>query len=402
MAVWSLLVLLATAPPAVEISTLGGDQHVGGLERLTDESAVLKSGTGSTTVAAADLLKVRIASATTPTADAAATIELRLVDGSLLRVTGFTTTATEAMATHSQLGPLKLPIGVVHSVRFAPPDAKVDAAWSELLGRSAKLDQLAVRKNDVLDHLDGVIGSLEESAMSFRLDGDEIPVKREKIFGLIYAKRESTAAKAAAAIDLSTGDRLAVKKVSWNGETWKATLVSGADLSISGSIVQSVDFSLSKIAYLSNLEPREVKYTPFWDIVWEYRRDRTCHGGPISVGNKVYAKGLGLHSRTLLKYRIGGDYRRFRTVMGIDDSLRTAGDVDVVIKGDGRTLFKGPVCIYERPERGATDQSEKRLMAPVKLDLDVTGVVELEIFVDYGEMLDYGDCLDLADAKLVK
>ena len=41
-------------------------------------------------------------------------------------------------------------------------------------------------------------------------------------------------------------------------------------------------------------------------------------------------------------------------------------------------------------------------MQPVKLDLDVTGVVELEIFVDFGEQNEVGDCLDLADAKVVK
>jgi hypothetical protein len=41
-------------------------------------------------------------------------------------------------------------------------------------------------------------------------------------------------------------------------------------------------------------------------------------------------------------------------------------------------------------------------MPPIKLDLDVTGIVELELFVDFGEGAEVGDCLDLADAKLVK
>ena len=92
------------------------------------------------------------------------------------------------------------------------------------------------------------------------------------------------------------------------------------------------------------------------------------------------------YSVTVLKYRIGGDYRRFQTIIGINEKFR--GNVDVVIKGDGRVLFKG---------------AARAGQAPQPLDLDVTGVVELEITVGYGEdELDIGDWLHLADAKVVK
>ena len=402
MSAWSLLVLFLAATPPIEVSTLKGEQHVGSLERLSSEEAVLKTPTGTTTIAGAELLSIRVPSGATAPAAAENSVEIRLTDGTRLRVSSFVSSGTEAVIEHPQLGPLKLPMTVVQSVRFAPPDAKVDAVWNQLLDKTPKKDQVAVRKADVLDHLDGVIGSLDEATVKFQLDGDEIPVKRERVFGLIYARRENLSSKAVAAVDLSSGDRLVAKAVSFDGATWKVKLVSGAEVSVPMPLVQTVDFSLGKIAYLSNLEPRDVKYTPYLDFVWEYRRDRMTHGGPISVGNKTYAKGLGIHSRTLLKYRIGGDYRRFQTIMGIDDSLRVGGDVDVVIKGDGRTLFKGPVSIKERPEPGAATTTEARLMPPITLDLDVTGVVELEILVDFGEQIDIGDCLDLADAKVVK
>ncbi|MEK6259579.1 MAG: NPCBM/NEW2 domain-containing protein [Planctomycetota bacterium] len=404
MFAWPLLVVCLAATPPIEVSTLKGEQYVGSLERLSSEEVVLKTPTGAMTIPGADLLSVRVPAGTTVPAISETAIEIRLTDGTRLRASSFASTGTEAAIEHPQLGPLKLPVTVVQSVRFSAPDPKVDAAWNQLLDRTVKKDQVAVRKGDVLDHLDGVIGSLDEATVKFQLDGDEIPVKRERVFGLIYARRENLSSKAVAAVDLSSGDRLAAKAVSFDGEAWKVKLVSGAEVSLPMPLVQTVDFTLGKIAYLSNLEPREIKYTPFWENLhtWEYRRDRMTHGGPISVGNKTYAKGLGIHSRTLLKYRIGGNYRRFQTIMGIDDSLRNGGDVDVVIKGDGRTLFKGPVSIHERSEPGAANSTEPRLMQPIKLDLDVTGIVELEILVDFGELTDVGDCLDLADAKVVK
>ena len=388
----------------MEVTTLKGEQHVGSLERLSVDDAVLKTPTGAVAIPAAELLALRVPPGTTATAVDGTAIDVWLTDGTRLRAASFASNGTEATVGHPQLGTLKLPMTVVQSVRFSAPDPKVDAAWNQLLDRTARKDQVAVRKGDVLDHLDGVIGSLDAATVKFQLDGEEIPVKRERVFGLIYARRENLSSKAVAAVELASSDRLAARTVSFDGEAWKVTLGSGTNVSVPASLLQTVDFSLGKIAYLSNLEPRDVKYTPYYDFVWEYRRDRMTHGGPISVGNKTYAKGLGIHSRTLLKYRIGGDYRRFQTIMGIDDSLQSAGagNVDVVIKGDGRTLFKGPVSIYERSEPGAGKSTEPRLMQPIKLDLEITGVVELEIFVDYGEMTDIGDCLNLAVAKVLK
>ena len=388
MSAWPLLVLCLTAAPPVEVTTLKGEQHVGSLERLSGDDVVLKTPTGAMTIPAAELLALRVPSAATTPAVGETAADVRLTDGTRLRATNFASNGIEASIAHPQLGTLKLPMTVVQSVRFAVPDAKVDAAWSQLLDKTPKKDQVAVRKGDVLDHLDGVIGSLDETSVKFQLDGDEIPVKRERVFGLIYARRENVSSKAVAAVDLSSGDRLAAKVVSFDGEAWKVKLASGTEVTVPMPLVQTVDFSLGKIAYLSNLEPRDVKYTPFFDFVWEYRRDRSLDGKSLSLGNKVYAKGLALHSLTVLKYRLGGDYRRFQAVMGIDDDIRVAGNVDVVIKGDGRPLFKGAARVNQPPQ---------------PLDLDVTGVVELEITVDYGDdKLDIGDRLHLADAKVVK
>lgn len=387
MTAWPvLLMLLATAMPPVEVATLNGEQRTGTLERLTAEEAVLKGATGLDRVPASDLLKIRVPGAAVP-APAESAFEVRLTDNSLLRVTAFTSTTSEARVTHPLLGSIKVPLAVVHSVRLAPQDAKVDAEWKQLLSRTSTKDQVAIRKNDVLDHLDGVVGSIDDATVKFQLDGEDIPVKRERVFGLIYSKREINTARTTATIDLTTADKLSARVVTWEEDTWKIKLASGIDVSAPTSSVQVVDYSLGKIAYLSDLKPRDVKYTPFFDLIWEYRRDRSLDGRPLSVGNKTYSKGLALHSLTVLKYRIGGDYRRFQTVIGIDDDIR-AGNVDVTIKGDSRVLFKG---------------SARAGQPPQPLDLDVTGIVELEITVGYGDdELDIGDRLNMADARLLK
>ncbi|MBS0203728.1 MAG: NPCBM/NEW2 domain-containing protein [Planctomycetes bacterium] len=389
MTAWpALLMFLATAAPPVEVATLKGEQHVGNLERLTADEVVLKTPTGSVSLPSAELLAIRVPGPDAPPASTAPTFEIRLVDATILRATSFTSSTTQATLTHSQMGELKLPLNLIRSIRFAPPDPKVETVWLEMTSKTgSRKDQIAVRKNDVLDRLDGVIGSVDESTIKFQLDGDDIPVKRDRVFGLIYARRELMSGRTAATIDLTTGDQLFAKTVLWDGNAWKVKLVSGADLTVPAASVRVVDYSQGKIAYLSNMEPRDVRHTPFFDFVWDYRRDRSFDGQSLSLGNRTYSKGLSVHSLTVLKYRIGGDYRRFQTLFGIDDSLR-AGNADVTIKGDGKVLFKGAARAGQSPQ---------------PLDLDVTGVVELEITVGFGEdELDIGDRVLFVDAKVVK
>jgi hypothetical protein len=170
-------------------------------------------------------------------------------------------------------------------------------------------------------------------------------------------------------------------------------LLGGAKIAVSGDEIVSLDYSLGKVRYLSDLEPRQVKYESSFGsetdyFLLEYHRDRPRDGKSLRVGNKEYARGLWIHPRTWLKYRLNGDYRRFQAVMGMDQNVDPNGHVQVVISGDGKTLHESAV-------RG-TD-------APQSLDLDVSGVRDLEIFVDYRkDKIDICNHLDLADAKVIK
>jgi len=404
----AILICLAVAQlPDVQVSTLSGDQYQGSLEAFSDKSVVVKSEGRSVSIPIGELLVLRTTvQPTAPSADSQ--IEVRLVDMTRLRVKSFITSGSTAslaaMATldHPRLGSLRIPTSNIASVRLAALDPKVETEWSQLLDRSLKKDVIAVRKGDVLDHLDGVIGPLSDSKMQFQMDGENIEVKREKVFGLIFSKREFTVKKSIAQLDLVSGDRLSLKQIAWDGQKWHARLVIGLEMDIGPDLFQTLDYSLGKVTYLSDLEPRSVKYTPYFDLpssflVNEYRRDKNFDGNRISLGEKAYAKGLAIHSQTQLKYRLGGDYRRFQAIMGIGDEV-PIGDVNVVLKGDNKVLFKGSAKASETGDKGAS-----RRAAPQLLDIDVSGVVELEILVDFGsDNRDIGDRLYMANARSIR
>jgi hypothetical protein len=160
--------------------------------------------------------------------------------------------------------------------------------------------------------------------------------------------------------------------------------------------VARFDFSSGKIAYLSDLEPENVAFTPLFSFkeqqpglleYYAYRRDMGFDRNPLRLDGKVYKKGLSLASRTQLTYKLPGKFRLLRATVGIDDAVRDTGSVKVEIKGDGKTLWQADV-------RGSEPARE--------LELEIAGVKRLEILADYGEGLDVGDRLDLAEAQVTK
>ena len=78
--------------------------------------------------------------------------------------------------------------------------------------------------------------------------------------------------------------------------------------------------------------------------------------------------------------------------MGIDEEVarRGIGNVEVIISGDGKELL---------------NQIVTGLDEPVAVELDVTNVVNFEIFDGFNDKAgnyDMGDWLDLAEARVIK
>jgi NPCBM/NEW2 domain len=390
-------ILLATAltqaeAPPVEVSTLKGEVHQGVLERLAPGTLSLRSGESSVEVPLADVMTVRLpAPEEEPPVDPAVA-RVRLVDGTSLAVQDLSTDARTASLTTVRLGAVSVPLTALSSIRLGALDSKVEESWNDLRSRTMPRDLLVIRKGDVLDHITGVVGAIDKQNVQFLLGGRETSVKRPNVFGVVYGRRDSPKTAPICEAMLAGGDVVQLKALSFENGAFAGELLAGGKAAPAVADVRVLDFSLGKVRYLSDLEPREYTLTPFFDgeaerSLFRYRRDRNQTGGPLSLGGKAYGKGLWIHSRTKLVYRIGSEYRRFQAVMGIDDDVAPRGDVHVVISGDGQPLLEADV-------RG-TDK-------PRELDLDVSGVRDLEIFVDYGSGLDISDHLDLAEARVLK
>jgi hypothetical protein len=396
MPLWHLLVMVAVlqfpagGAPTAEVETLKGERHAGELVELGASGAVLKTGQATDTIPLADVLEVRFPGSPAP--EPSTGVRVALQGGTRLTLSGFSVKGDQARC-EAAFGSFTVPVARLSQVRFGVSTTKLDEAWAALVARESKNDLLVIKKEDVLDFLAGVtgdVGSEPRDKIGFLLEGDEVPVAREKVYGIIFHRRAPGLPTSICDVRLTSGDVLEAARFAWDRGEFKIRLAVGVDLALPAAQVAALDFSAGKIRYLSQLEPRDVKYVPFFDIVYEYRRDKSLDGEPLSLSGKTYTRGLALHSKTTLRYRIAGEYTKFQAVAGIDDEVRRNGDYNVrlVISGDNKPLF---------------DAEIKTRDAPRPLELDVASVRDLEIVVDFGsDMLDICDHLDLADAKLVK
>lgn len=390
---------LVTGAAEFEAQTVDGQSAVGRVAQLNAQQLVLETSGGPSTFAVSALAGLS-RKPTPPAVDRKLSIHVELVDQSLLAASGYTVRGGMAQLVLSGGAKLEVPTRAIRWVRFAAAadaDEKLTKQWSEITETKADGDLLVVRKSGALDYLEGVQGDIDADKCNFELDKEPVPVPRAKVEGVVYFHSAAAELPEAAGQLLSLdGSRLAIGKVELADDDIKVATPAGVTLSLPLDDISRFDFSSGKIAYLSDLDPESSTHVPYLGFAeepaalrefYKYRRDIGFEQNPLRLDGKTYRKGLSLASRSVLVYKLPGKFRLFRGTIGIDDSVRETGDVHVVIKGDGKTLWESEV-------RGVDPARE--------LELEIAGVKRLEVLVDYGGGLDIGDRLDLCEARVTK
>jgi len=120
---------------------------------------------------------------------------------------------------------------------------------------------------------------------------------------------------------------------------------------------------------------------------WRVMDDKGVEGKAISVGGKTYARGLGVHANSEIKYALNGKFSEFHVVPGPDDAHH--GLLEMKILVDGKEVF-------------ASGNVRSPGFKAQPLTVPVEGAGELTLIVtDGGEGIG-GDHASWADAYLVK
>lgn len=386
----SAVLLAVLAAPPVEVVSFQGEPRVGEWRGLADGRVSLAIAGKDESVPLSEVLEVRFRGEPGKLDKPAAVVTLW--DGSKLGAMQTQIVGKQLKLASATLGELSLPQSEVASVRFSDRFDE-DEQWVKLVEKASKSDLLVIRKEQTLDFLDGVVVEVTDKSVEFLLDGEEVSTKRERVFGLIFARRASTAKPPAVRLELSNGDLLMAAAIGGTDKDLSVTTASKAELTLPLEQLKRIDFSQGKLRYLSQDPPRDVKYTRGIQDGPAFVQDRAFYAPELKpIGLRAFSRGLCIRPQTSLRYRLGGEYRRFQAIVGIDESVKDGGgDCDLTISGDGKQLLKLRMTSRD---------------AARPIDLDVTDVVVLEIVVGFGgdaaTNVDLGDNLDLADAKLIK
>ncbi len=289
-------------------------------------------------------------------------------------------------------GPAQLPLGAVSAVWFVPPATLPESARRDVEAAAAsraRQDTLFIRKAGEWVRLEGVVKSLDDRRVMFSWQETEreVPLALTAALVLAGAQPPVVAREELAAVIGRDGSRLAGALRGWSAESAVVASPSLGEVNVPMWSVAVVDALWGRSVWVSALEPAAVKETGWLGASFPWRRDASVSGKPLTMRGRVFGRGIGVHARSSLAYALDGKFSLMSGVIGLDDVGGGLGDVEFVVRGDGKELL-----------RAAMKSSD----APRPLRVDVRGVARLELLADFGRNEDTGDHADWAELRLVR
>jgi hypothetical protein len=386
----------AAEDETVEVRTLAGQTTKGTLETINDKEVVV-SVQGPIALAQVVDLTFPENPATNPDGKFS---DVELVDGSLLHCNQVTLKGKNVELRLVSGQEIKdLPLAVISYVLNDAQDVNVRNQWQGFLTKRGNRDLVAIKsKGGVVNPLDGTFGDPDnEGKIAFESsNGIKARLSLDRIHGMAFFRRPDPDAVPALFRAQDTSKSLLVVAKASKGENGYSCLtVAGAKIDYPFKSFTRWDFSKGKLTYLSDLEPKPTELSNV-ERIEHYRRDKNLEGEPIQLLEKSgqsgiklnkYPKGLCIHAYTELIYDIGGEYKEFKAVLGVDPKVGGDSNVKVIIEGDGRELFNAEV---------------RRRDDPRPITVSIKNVKQLRIVVASAGLLDLGNHVCLADAKVSK
>ena len=143
------------------------------------------------------------------------------------------------------------------------------------------------------------------------------------------------------------------------------------------------------LTWLSSMKPEKSFHTPVFDAEFAARFDTTVDGGDMMIQGQPIERGIGVHSKSELTFKLDGTPRRFFSLYGIDAETNGRGGVTARVLADGKEVWKSGYV------------SAKDAAKIVSVDLGPAKTLTLE--VDYGsDGDDSGDHFNWGWASVIR
>ena len=198
---------------------------------------------------------------------------------------------------------------------------------TQLASRRPGRDTMVISREGKAVVVPGSLESLSTAGWTFRLGERTRSAGLDEAYGFVLGAQLTAPKVLPAGVILRNGNRFTARIISADRATLRFDAGLLGKMTLPWQMIRRIDLRSKRVVYVSDLTPSRVEQHTLLGASWPVRHDRNVAGGPIRLGGKRYAKGLGVHSYTSLSYELGGAYERFSAVVGVDDSVAPRGSV---------------------------------------------------------------------------
>lgn len=330
--------------------------------------------------------------------------QVGLVDGSILVGQVTKISRTQMVLETDVWGELTLPIDLVGHVIWKLPTEPIERtqfrdevqSWS-----SSQPDRQRNAREKIWlsngDFLQGELSSADSQRLKLQSTNGDVELRRG--LASAWSRTKSGTSNKGHVIGFRDGTRLVVTKVRME-RRFEVDLACGMHLGsllevrpIEEALICYVRFEHPNVRYLSDINPLGHKHIPLLTTNWSWGKDRNVLEGSITSRDRVFAKGIGMHSTSRLAFDLPEGFDEFHAELSIDRSARNRGSVvfRLFASTEGAkwsTVYKSDVI------RGG------EAMVPIRVELG--DARRIALVVDFAER---GDVLDRANwigARLVR
>ena len=280
--------------------------------------------------------------------------------------------------------PLQIPIDLVQSVQLQPkqlPKNIIDSFQNE-----RDEDQLVLHVDGAIESVNGLIEKLDDEEVTFYWNEKPRTFPRKSLLGIgVASSGESRTHNCL--IQLANGSSFAGKIESLQKGKLKIVIADHLPVIVNWSDVFKIHIRSDRLQFLTDIVPTAFQHQPIVTSKRMWQKDRNVSGDELKLGKQTYSKGIGVASHSRLEYQLKGEYATFCATVGIDAETGGRGHCIFVVRGDGKELV--------RETMHATDD-------PRKLKIDINGIQQMELIVEYGADLDLADHANWCDACLLR
>lgn len=354
-----------------------GTQVVGGLNALDARNIGVATPDGVVTFAAEEVRGLGpVEKPAVPECEA----RIWMTDGSLLAGNGLTLEGRD-LAFEQEGTRLVLPQGAIAKIAWNLSGAETVGAsvpaWQAAVPAEVDSDLIVIQKSadpePVFQCVPCAILSIDAENVTVALDEDRIPVKRERVAGLVWLRAESDASLQGPVVELTAG-RVLARDVRFIADTNSLEMVTAwsAGLSVPVAAVRRIDLAAGRTISLTTLLPDTTSVEPAFAGLGQVEALAAAFEPRMLSSGDVLPNGLAgpmilAMPRTVLRWKLPAGVRQLR--MTVAGERLAGGGADLVVVVDGNERLRHGVA----SDGGAGDA----------LDVDVSGGRSLELQIDF-------------------